>query len=72
MLMWEGKWHLATTCDYSAWVEIDFLPNTLTATVVQLTKAHFARIGIPEPLITGNGLQFISSEYKQFASEYGF
>ena len=72
ILMWEGKWHLATTCHYSDWVEIDVLPNTLTATVEQLTKAHFARFGIPERLITDNGPQFISSEYKQFASEYGF
>ena len=72
ILMWEGKWHLVTTCHYSDWVEIDVLPNTLTATVVQLTKAHFARFGIPERLITDNGPQFISSEYKQFASEYGF
>ena len=70
--MWEGKWHLVTTCHYSDWVEIDVLPNTLTATVVQLTKAHFARFGIPERLVTDNGPQFISSEYKQFASEYGF
>ena len=72
ILMWEGKWHLVTTCHYSDWVEIDVLPNTLTATVVQLTKAHFARFGIPVRLITDNGPQFISTEYKQFASEYGF
>ena len=72
ILMWEGKWHLVTTCHYSDWVEIDVLPNTLTATVVQLTKAHIARFGIPERLITDNGPQFISTEYKQFASEYGF
>ena len=72
ILMWEGKWHLVTTCHYSDWVEIDVLPNTLTATVVQLTKAHFARFGIPERLVTDNGPQFVSSEYKQFASEYGF
>ena len=72
ILMWEGKWHLVTTCHYGDWVKIDILPNTLTATVVQLTKAHFARFGIPERLITDNGPQFISTEYKQFASEYGF
>jgi len=71
ILMWEGKWHLVTTWHYSDWVEIDVLPNTLTATVVQLTKAHFARFGIPERLITDNGPQYISTEYKQFASEYG-
>ena len=46
--------------------------TTLFRSVVQLTKAHFARFGIPERLITDNGPQFTSSEYKQFASEYGF
>ena len=70
--MWEGKWHLVTTFHYSDWVEIDVLPNTLTDTVVQLTKAHFARFGIPERLITNNGPQSISIEHKQLAFEYGF
>ena len=73
----EGKWHLVTNCHYSDWVKMfcatqDVLHNTLPATVVQLTKAHFARFGIPERLITDNGPQLISTEYKQFASEYGF
>ena len=55
ILMWEGKWHLVMTCHYSDWVEINVLPNTLTATVVQLTKAHFARFGIPERLVMDSG-----------------
>ena len=63
---------ILTTCHYSDWVEIDVLPNTLTATVVQLTKAHYARIGIPKHLVTENGPSFISSDYNQFGSEYGF
>ena len=67
-----GKWHLVTTCHYSDWVEIDVLSNTLTTTIVHFTKAHFARFGIPERLVTDNGPQFISTEFKQFASEYGF
>ena len=72
ILMWEGKWHLVTTCHYSDWVEIDILSNTLTATVMEFTKAHFARFGIPDRLVTDNGPQFISTEYKQFATDYGF
>ena len=70
--MLEGKWHLVTTCQYSDWVEIDILLNTLTATVVEFTKPHFARFGIPDRLVTDNGPQFISNEYKQFVDEYGF
>ena len=42
-------------------------------TVVEFTKPHFARFGIPDRLVTDNGPQFISNEYKrQFVNEYGF
>ena len=72
ILMWQSKWHLVTTCHFSNWIESDLLPNTLAKTVVDETKAHFARFGIPQKVVTDNGPQFISSEYKQFATEYGF
>ena len=55
ILMWEGKWYLVTTCHYSDWLEIDILPNTLTATVVELTKAHFARFGVPYRMVSDKG-----------------
>ena len=55
ILIWEGKWHLVTTCHYSDRIEIDILPNTLTATVVELTKAHFARFGVLDRVVTDNG-----------------
>ena len=64
ILMWEGKWHLVPTCHYSDWVEINILPNTLTATVLEVTKAHFGIPGIPDRLVTDNGAPFISTEYK--------
>ena len=72
ILMWEGKWHLVSTCHNSDWIEIDILPNTLTSTVVELTKAHFAKFGVLDHVVTHNGPQFISTEHKQFVSEYGF
>jgi len=63
---------LVTTCHYNDWVEINILPNTLTVTEVELAKAHFARFGIPDRLVTDNGPQFTSTEYKQFLDENGF
>ena len=72
ILMWKEKWHLVTTCHYSHWIEIDILPNTLTSTVVELTKAQFARFRVPDLVVTDNGPQFISADYEQFVSEYGF
>ena len=47
-LFW--PWHLVSTCHYSDWVEIEILPNILTATVVEVTKAHFRVPGIPDRL----------------------
>jgi len=61
ILIWEEKWHLVTTCHYSDWVEIDIVPNTLTATVVEFTKPHFARFVISDSLVKDNGPQFISN-----------
>ena len=72
ILMWEGKWLLVTTCHCNDWVEINILPNTLTATEVEFTKAHFARFGIPDRLVTDNGPQFTSTEYEQFLEGNGF
>ena len=58
ILMWEGKWHLVTTCHYSDWIKIDILPNTLTSTIVELTKAHLQGSGylIASTPITGPSL----------------
>ncbi|KXJ07207.1 Retrovirus-related Pol polyprotein from transposon opus [Exaiptasia diaphana] len=36
------------------------------------TIAHFARYGVPKMCHTDNGPQFISQEYKDFATVYGF
>ena len=57
---------------YSDFYELDYLPNTLATTVIQRTKAHFARHGIPLRCLTDNGPQFISNEYQNFAKTYGF
>ena len=68
----EGKAFLVTVCHYSDWIEVDELPNTLAKTVVDKTRTHFARHGVPAQCHTDNGPQFISQEYESFASSYGF
>ena len=66
------KSYLVTVCHFSDWIEVDALPDTLSATVINATKAHFARYGIPRICHTDNGPQFISKEYQGFASSYHF
>ena len=55
---------------YSRFLEIERLKDTLSYTVVKKTKAIYSRHGIPEELVSDNGPQFISQEYKQFTSEW--
>ena len=52
--------------------EVEQLPNTTANEIVQKTKAIFARQGIPELLISDNGAQYTSKEYKVFKNEWGF
>ena len=48
------------------------LPNLQASTVIQKTKAIFARYGIPEEVISDNGSQYTSYKYKQFAKQCNF
>ena len=69
----DGKIFLVTVCHYSDWIEVDELRCGDAQTVIECTKAHFARFGVPQICHTDNGSQFISDEYhKKFAAAYGF
>ena len=41
-------------------------------TVINCFKATFAGMGIPEILLTDNGMQYTSSEFSKFSQDYGF
>ena len=55
----DQKPYLVTVCHFSDWIEVDLLPNTLSSTVINCTKAHFARFGVPQICHTDNGPQFL-------------
>ena len=42
------------------------------ANVISVTKAHFARYGIPDIFLSDNGPQYTSQEFSNFAKTYGF
>ena len=68
----ENQHYLVTVCHFSDWIEVDKIEDTLATTVVEKTKAHFARFGVPLTCHTDNGSQFVSKEYRRFSEEYGF
>ena len=57
---------------FSDFIEIDFLPDIRARTVIHKTKAHFARHGIPELLITDSGTQYTADEFANFAKQWNF
>jgi len=68
----EKKDCLITVSQFSDWTEVDELQDTLAATIISKTKAHFARFGIPQICHTDNGPQFACKEHDDFATQYGF
>ena len=69
----EGRWYAVTVDHYSYWSEVDLLDQDITAAnVISVTKAHFARYGVPDKFLSDNGPQYISQEFVNFAKEYDF
>ena len=68
----QSQHYLVTVCHFSDWIEVDKLENLSSTTVVEKTKAHFSRFGIPEVCHTDNGPQFFCAEYENFSKTYAF
>ena len=64
--------YLVTVCHFSDWIEVDKLEDTLSSTVIEKTKCHLARYGVPAICHTDNGPQFISNQYRKFSADYSF
>ena len=67
-----GLAHLDTVDHYSDFYEIDKLPTIQSSAVIQITKQHFVRHGIPHTLIADSGAQFASDLSKTFAEKNQF
>jgi transposase InsO family protein len=57
---------------YSKFVIMKKLSSVTTAAVIIQLKAIFSEHGIPEKLISDNGPQYSSEEFKTFSNQYGF
>ncbi|CAB3984511.1 retrovirus-related Pol poly from transposon isoform X1, partial [Paramuricea clavata] len=58
--------YLITVDVYSDFWEVDILPD-MTSTIIQLSKVHFSRYGVPDVVVSDNGGQFGSEEFRSFA-----
>ena len=68
------KRNFLITVDYwSSYFELDqIIGDTTSKKVVQCLRRHFATHGIPDTVISDNGPQFVSEEFKKFSMEWMF
>jgi len=66
---WSGLWYLILIDFYSGWFEMSTLSDLSSKSVITKMKQHFSVHGIPSKLLSDNGPQFASREFKSFASE---
>ena len=57
---------------YSNFWEVDNLSSTESISVISKLKAHFARYGIPDVVMSDNGPQFSSERFAKFAETCEF
>ena len=53
---------------YSKWLEIFLMPTTTSNKTIETFKSLLARYGLPEQIVSDNGPQFTSNEFKWFCS----
>ena len=71
LFSWHGRDFLIIVDYYSRYWEVEPLPDTRAATVIQKTKTILARHGSAAVIKSDNGPQY-GQEYKKFSREWGF
>ena len=72
LLYLKGQGYLVTVDYYSKFIEIDRLYDTTNSEVIHKLKAHMTRHGIPKRVVSDNGHQYSSDEFRRFAMTYEF
>ena len=72
MFYLKGKTYLAVTDYYSRWPEIRILEELSSTNVITKLKSIVATHGIPDVIVSDNGPQFASTQFQNFAKNYGF
>ncbi|XP_041473613.1 uncharacterized protein K02A2.6-like [Lytechinus variegatus] len=67
----DGYMLLVVVDAYSKWPEVAVTKSTTSERTIDLLRAIFARNGVPEQLVSDNGPQFTSAEFKDFVTRNG-
>lgn len=66
----QGQNYLVMVDYYTRWIEVLHVRSTTTAACLAKMKDVFARFGLPDEIVSDNGPQFVSSEFKSFTEEH--
>ena len=69
---YQGEHYLLSVCYRSKFPEVTKMESLRSSAVVEELKRQFGAHGIPAEVVSDNGPQFSSSEFQEFAKEYGF
>ena len=67
-----GQKYLVVVDYYSRYIKIAHFTNMTSGQTIGKMKNMFAHWGIPDEVVTDNGLQFSSDEFRVFTETYGF
>ncbi|CAF2054082.1 unnamed protein product [Rotaria magnacalcarata] len=56
---------------YSKWIEVATMHNPSTKATIDVLSSLFARYGLCEIIVSGNGTQFTSTEFSEFCARNG-
>ena len=62
----EGKMFLIIIDSHSKWIEVFPMTNATSSSTIRYLRQLFAQFGIPETIVSDNGTQFVSTEFKEF------
>ncbi|XP_062594195.1 uncharacterized protein K02A2.6-like [Saccostrea cucullata] len=72
IFVYKQNHYLLTVDYYSKWPEIIILKDLSSLQVINSLKSMYSKYGIPDELVSDNGPQYASKEFKDFTKEYGF
>ena len=64
LFQFENKDYLVTVDYFSNFFEVDRMYSTTSQAVIKKLKAHIARYGIPDEIVSDNGSQFTAEEFQ--------
>lgn len=71
-ILYKNKDYLITVAYYLDYFEVDRLHSKTGNSIISKLKAHLARHGIPDTLVSDNGPPFNGQEFAEFSRAYEF